>query len=39
MIYVAVTDRVPYDVDRDKYKPDKMRAVRVAFVNGAANPE
>ena len=29
-------DRVQYDVDRDRYKPDKMRAVRVSFINGEA---
>ena len=29
-------DRVQYDVDPDRYKPDKMRAVRVSFINGEA---
>ena len=27
-------DRVEYDIDRNIYKPDKMRAVRITLVNG-----
>jgi hypothetical protein len=27
-------DRVEFDIDKDRYKPDKMRAARIILVNG-----